>query len=156
QQGTRLGEASRERIRRAQIRHDRWCPASLAGGTTEGQAPLEHPDGRLQVPLAEVQAAEVAVDIDQGIALVVHLGAPESLFPVVPPLGKRPELAQRYRQPGSGLDPQAWTARLRCLPQGRYALPLERDRLAEGADGIVRPAHVMGGAGLQGAVAELG
>ena len=37
----------------------RWpLTRPFAGGATEGQALLEHPDGRFQVPLGEVQAAE--------------------------------------------------------------------------------------------------
>src|SRR5262249_57776860 len=38
----------------AQASYDRLQPGLVAGGTTEGQALVEHPDGVLQVPLREV------------------------------------------------------------------------------------------------------
>ena len=38
----------------AQACRDRLQPGSVAGGPTEGQALLQHPDGLLQVPLGEV------------------------------------------------------------------------------------------------------
>ena len=56
QQRAPLREAPLERIGIAQARRDRSQPVPVAGGTTEGQALLEHPDGVLQVPLGEVQA----------------------------------------------------------------------------------------------------
>src|SRR5713226_127855 len=51
QQRAPLREASLERRGRAQARHDRSQLGPVAGGTTEGQALLQHPDGGLQVPL---------------------------------------------------------------------------------------------------------
>ena len=56
QQRAPLREAPLERRGIAQARRDRSQPVPVAGGTTEGQALLQHPDGVLQVPLGEVQA----------------------------------------------------------------------------------------------------
>jgi hypothetical protein len=39
---------------RAQAHQDILHPGPVAGGMTEGQARLQHPDGVLQVPLGEV------------------------------------------------------------------------------------------------------
>src|SRR5207244_3968625 len=58
-------EAPLERIGRAQARRDRSQIGPVAGGTTQGQALVEHPDGVLQVPLLEVQVAEVVVGNDR-------------------------------------------------------------------------------------------
>ncbi len=65
QQRAPLREAPLERIRRAQAGHDRRAPVPGAGGTTEGQALLQRPDGGLQVPPGEVQEAETAVGKDR-------------------------------------------------------------------------------------------
>ena len=54
QQRTPLREAPLQRRGIAQVRRDRLQPEPVAGGTTEGQALVEHPDGVLQVPLGEV------------------------------------------------------------------------------------------------------
>ena len=37
----------------------------VVGGATEGQALLEHPNGRFQVPLSEVQGAETLAGVDR-------------------------------------------------------------------------------------------
>ena len=60
QQRAPLREAPLERRGRAQARHDHSQIVPVAGGTTEGQALVEHPDGVLQVPLGEVQEAEAS------------------------------------------------------------------------------------------------
>ena len=44
-----------------QARCDRSQVNLAAGGTTEGQALLQHPDGVLQVPLSDIEEAEAAV-----------------------------------------------------------------------------------------------
>jgi hypothetical protein len=63
QQRAPLREAPLERRGRAQASHDPSEKAtSVTGGTTEGQALVEPPDGVLQVPLGEVQVAEAGVD----------------------------------------------------------------------------------------------
>jgi hypothetical protein len=62
QQRAPLREAPLERRGVAQAPRDRWQHIPVAGGTTEGQARLQHPDGLLQLPLGEVQVAEAAVD----------------------------------------------------------------------------------------------
>jgi hypothetical protein len=98
QQRAPLREVPLERRGIAQARHDRSQYGPVAGGTTEGQALVEHPDSLLQIPLGEVQLAEAAVDLERWgpsakapSALKVHashawdwirtsvLGAPDSL-----------------------------------------------------------------------------
>src|SRR5438128_269236 len=54
QQRTPLREAPLERRGRAQVRQDPSQPVPFAGGTTEGQALLQHLDSVLQIPLGEV------------------------------------------------------------------------------------------------------
>ena len=54
QQRAPLREAPLEHRGGAQAPRGYSQPDSVAGGTTEGQAVLQHPDGVLQVPLAEV------------------------------------------------------------------------------------------------------
>src|SRR5215471_18183625 len=54
QQRAPFREAPLERRGRAQARRDPSQPAPLAGGTTEGQARVEHLDGVLQVPFSKV------------------------------------------------------------------------------------------------------
>jgi len=49
----------------AQARCDRSQHAPFAGGTTEGQTLIKHPDGMLQVPLREVQVAETTMGDDR-------------------------------------------------------------------------------------------
>src|SRR5215468_12069866 len=52
QPGAPFHQASLERRGKAQTRHDRWQPGPLAGGPTEGQSLVKHPDGVPQVPLS--------------------------------------------------------------------------------------------------------
>ena len=94
-----LSEAPLKRIGIAQARHDIWQPGPGAGGTAEGQALLQHPDGGLQVPLGEVQEAEAAVDNDWCGPWAFQHGEAERFLPVAPALGEGPELAQGPRQP---------------------------------------------------------
>ena len=54
QQRTPLREAPLQRSGIAQPRRDHLQPEPVAGGTAEGQALVEHPNGVLQVPLGEV------------------------------------------------------------------------------------------------------
>src|SRR4029450_8547823 len=54
QQRVPLRQVPLERSGIAQARRDRLQPGSVAGGPTEGQALLQHPDGLLQVPLGGV------------------------------------------------------------------------------------------------------
>src|SRR6516164_60245 len=64
QQRAPLLEAPLERIGIAQARRNWSQQVPVAGGTTEGQALLQHPDGVLQIPFVEVQEAETGVDTD--------------------------------------------------------------------------------------------
>ena len=105
QQRAPLREAPLERRGIAQARHDLSQPGPVAGGTTEGQALLQHPDGVLQVPLGEVQEAEAAVGNDRCGPSAFQRGEAERLLPVAPALGEGPERAQGPRQPRPGLDP---------------------------------------------------
>src|SRR5712691_9984588 len=90
QQRAPLREAPLQRIGRAQARRDRSQKVPVAGGTTEGQALLQHPDGGLQVSLGEVQVAEAAVDNDRCVPSAFQRGEAERLLPVAPALGKCP------------------------------------------------------------------
>ena len=94
-----LREAPLERIGIAQARRNRSQLVPVAGGTTEGQALLQHPDGMLQVPLGEVQGAELGVDNDRCLPSAFQRGEAERLLPVAPALGEGPERAQGPRQP---------------------------------------------------------
>ena len=85
----------------------------VAGGTTEGQALLQHLDGGLQVPLGEVQLAETTVGNDRCVPSAFPRGEAERLLPVAPALGEGPECAQGPRQPRPGLDPHVCTGRAR-------------------------------------------
>src|SRR5215475_15495323 len=105
QQYAPLREASLERSGIAQARYDRWQIVLMAGGATEGQALVEHPDGMLQVPLGEVQMAEAVVDNDRCVPSACQRGEAECLLPVAPALGEGPEYAQGPRQPCPGEDP---------------------------------------------------
>src|SRR5206468_11483145 len=93
QQRAPLREASLERRGRAQARRDRSQYVPVAGGTTKGQALVEHPDGVFQVPLGEVQLAEAVVGSDWCAPSACQRGEAECLLPVAPALGEGPELA---------------------------------------------------------------
>src|SRR5262249_31783536 len=86
QQCAPLPEAPLERIGRAQARHDRWQPAPFAGGATEGQTLVEHPDGVLQVSFIEVQGAEASAGSDRCRPSACQRGEAERLLPVAPAL----------------------------------------------------------------------
>ena len=154
QQRAPLREAPLERRGRAQARHDRSQPVPVAGGTTEGQALLEHPDGVLQVPLGEVQEAEAAVGNDRCGPSAFQRGEAERLLPVAPALGEGPERHQGPRQPRLGLDPHVCTVRARLPVRRLHVPPQQLGRPTEVADGMVCLPQVMGCLHLQGAVAE--
>ena len=156
QQRAPLREAPLERRGRAQARRDRSQPVPVAGGTTEGQALLQHPDGVLQVPLGEVQVAEAAVGNDRCVPSACQRGEAERLLPVAPALGEGPERAQGPRQPRLGLDPQVCTGRARLPVRRLHVLPQQLGRPAEVADGMVYLPQAIGCLHLQGAVAERG
>src|SRR2546429_4214296 len=83
QQGASLREAPLERIGRAHACHDLSRKATpVTGGTTEGQALLQHPDGVFQVSLGEVQGTEAAVNNDRCEAAACQRGEAECLLPV--------------------------------------------------------------------------
>ena len=103
QQRAPLRQAPLERRGIAQARHDHSQHGPVAGGTTEGQARLQHPDGVRQVPLGEVQVAEAAVGNDRCEPSACQRGEAERLLPVAPALGEGPERAQGPRQPRLGL-----------------------------------------------------
>src|SRR5262245_47116920 len=65
QQRAPLREAPLKCVGIAQARRDRWKYVPVAGGTTEGQALVQYPDGVLQVPFSEIQEAEAAVGSDR-------------------------------------------------------------------------------------------
>ena len=65
QQRAPLREAPLEYGGIAQARCDRSQLVPVAGGTTEGQTLIKHPDGMLQVPLGEVQVAEATMGDDR-------------------------------------------------------------------------------------------
>ena len=156
QQRVPLCEAPLERIGIAQPPHEPWQMVLVAGGTTEGQALLQHPDSGLQVPLGEVQAAEPAVGSDRCICSAFQRGEAERLLPVAPALGEGPELAQGLRQPRLGPDPHICPGRVRLPVRNLHAPPPQFGRPAEVTDGIVYRPQEIGCLLLQGAVAERG
>ena len=95
QQRAPLREAPVQRIGIAQARRDRSQLVPVAGGTTEGQALLQHPDGVLQVPFGEVQAAEAGVGNDRCLPSAFQRGEAERLLPVAPALDEGPERSSR-------------------------------------------------------------
>ncbi len=156
QQRAPLREAPLERRGIAQLRHDPSQPVPIAGGTTEGQALLQHPDGVLQVPLGEVQVAEAAVGKDRCAPSACQRGEAERLLPMAPALGEGPEHAQGPRQPRLGLDPQLCPGRARLPVRRLHAPPQQLGCPAEVADGRVCLSQAMGCLHLQGALAERG
>ena len=156
QQRAPLRQAPLERRGIAQARRDRSQIGPVAGGTTEGQAPLQHPDGVLQVPLGEVQVAEAGVGNDRCLPSAFQRGEAERLLPVAPALGEGPERPQGPRQPRLGLDPHVCTGRARLPVRRLHVPPQQLGRPAEVADGLVCLPQAMGCLHLQGAVAELG
>ena len=124
QQRAPLGEASLERIGIAQVPHDHSHLVPVAGGTTEGQALLQHLDGVLQVPLGEVQVAEAAVGNGRCAPAACQRGEAERFLPVAPALGEGPERAQGPRQPCPGLEPE-YTGRARLPVRSLHAPPQE-------------------------------
>jgi hypothetical protein len=117
-----LRQAPLERRGKAQTRHDRWQPGPLAGGTTEGQSLVKHPDGVLQVPLRDIEEAEAAVGHERCLPSAFERGEAERLLPMTPALGKGPELAQGPRQPCPGFDPKDDTEGA-ALPVRRLHVP---------------------------------
>src|SRR5262249_54466297 len=102
-----LREAPLERSGSAQARHDLSQKATpVAGGTTEGQALLQHPDGVLQVPVGEIQGAEASVGRDRCLPSAFQRGEAERLLPVALALSEGPKRAQgpRYRRSGLLLE----------------------------------------------------
>jgi hypothetical protein len=122
QQRVPLREAPLECIGSAQTYRDPLQPGLVAGGTTEGQALVEHPDGLRQVSLAEVHVAEAAVGMDRHGPAAFPCGEAERLLPVTPPLGEGPERTQGLRQKRLGLDPHSCTGLAR-LPIRRLHVP---------------------------------
>jgi hypothetical protein len=55
---------------------------------------LQHQNGRLQVPLSEVQMTEVAVGNDGCVSAADQGGEAKRLLPATPTLGEVPEVAQ--------------------------------------------------------------
>jgi hypothetical protein len=90
QQHTPLRKAPLERIGIAQACHDPSQNSPFVGGTTEGQALLQHPDGGLQVALGEVQVAEAVVDKDRSVPSACQCDEAERLLPVARPSAKAP------------------------------------------------------------------
>jgi hypothetical protein len=123
QQDAPLREAPLERIRIAHASHDHSQPDLVAGGTAEGQALVEHPDGVLQVPFGKVQEAEAAVGNDRYGPSAFQCGEAERLLPVAPALGKGPERTQGQRQPRPGLAPHVRTGRARLPVRSLYVAP---------------------------------
>src|SRR5262245_60293254 len=144
QQRAPLLDAPLERRGRAQARRDHWQQVPVAGGTTESQALVEHPDGLLYVPLGEVQEAEPGVDTDWCLPSAFQHGEAERLLPVAPALGEGPERAQDLCQPRLGPDPHVCTGRARLPVRSLHALPQQLGRPAEVADGIVCPPQMKG------------
>jgi hypothetical protein len=150
-----LREAPLERIGIAQARHDLSQPVPVAGGTTEGQALVEHPNGVLQVPFGEGQVAGAAVGNDRCGPSACQGGEAERLLPVAPALGECPERAQGPRQPRQGPDPHVCTGPARLPVRSLHVPPLKLGRPAEVTDGIVYHPQVKGGLPLHGAIAKL-
>src|SRR5262249_13367745 len=125
QQRAPLREAPLQRIGIAQARHHRSQPATpAAGGTTEGQARLQHPDGVLQVPLGEVQEAEADVSSERYGSSTFQRGEAQRLLPLPPALSEGPERAQGPRQPRLRLDPPVCPGRSK-LPVHSLHVPPE-------------------------------
>ena len=125
QQCASLREVPLERRGITQARRNRLKPVRDAGGTTEGQALVQQPDGLLQVPLGEVQLAEAAMGDDRCGPSALQRGEAERLLPVAPALGEGPERAQRPRQPRAGKALRVRTRRAR-LPVRRLHAPLQQ------------------------------
>ena len=150
QQRAPLREAPLERRGIAQARRDRSQPGPVAGGTTEGQALLQHPDGVLQVPLGEVQVAEAAVGNDRCVPSACPAwrgGAP-------PPRGAGPRRRPRARSrsapatPGTGSASLYWACQTPGPPPPRSAAaarPPGRSRrwhsMPAPGDGMLAPAR---------------
>src|SRR6516164_4479379 len=88
EQDAPLREAALERIGSAQAHRHISQKGPGAGGPTEGQALLPHPDGGLQIPLVEVQEAKVAMSHDRHEPSACQRGEAECLLPVAPALGE--------------------------------------------------------------------
>jgi hypothetical protein len=117
---------------------------------------LQHPNGRPQVSLNEVQVTEVAVGNDGCVSAADQCGEAQRLLPVTSTLGEVPEVAQDPRQPRLGLNPQAYAGRARLPVRRLHAAPQQFGRLSEVTR---RPICVPQGIGcvcLHGALAEFG
>ena len=110
----------------------------------------------LQVPLGEVQEAEIAVGKDRCVPSAFQRREAERLLPVAPALGEGPKGTQGPRQPRPGLDPHVCAGRARLPVRGLHAAPQQLGRLAEVADGLVCLPQGIGCLRLQGALAERG
>src|SRR6266446_7471274 len=137
QQRAPLREAPLQRIGIAQVPRDHSQPAPVAGGTTEGQALLQHPDGVLQVPFGEIQGAEAGVGSERYVPSAFHRGEAERLLPVALALGECPELAQAPRQPRPGPDPLDTTRPARLPVRSLHVPPQQLGCPAEVADAPV-------------------
>src|SRR5262245_47309392 len=91
QQRAPLLDAPLERRGRAQASHERLQQVPVAGGMTQSQSLVEHPDSLLQVSLGEVQEAETGADTDWCLPSACQRGEAERLLPVAPALAEGPE-----------------------------------------------------------------
>src|SRR5207253_9382725 len=103
----------RQRIRTAQIPHDRTPPIAVAGRTAERHALIKDLDGVCQVSLSEVELAQAPMHHDRGDAAAFQPGEAEGLLPVAPALREGPERTQDPGQPGPGPDSKVGIGRAR-------------------------------------------
>src|SRR5882724_11774904 len=129
----------------------------MAGGATEGQALLEHPDGRFQVPLGEVQAAKARAGIDRCVRLplFIHDGEAERLFPVASPLGELPEYPQHLREPRLRFDAPQTHGSWRATGQRRYVPPQQLGCSAVVANASECRPQAIGGVHVEGRIPGL-
>src|SRR5262245_26494594 len=137
QQRAPLRRASLERRGIAQGPHGPSPPVPVAGGPTEGQALLQHPDGGLQLSLDEIELAEAAVGNERSVPAAVQRGEPERLLAVAPALGEGPKCAQDRRQARPGLALQNCPGGARRPVRRRHVPPLQHGRPAEVAAALV-------------------
>ena len=156
QQDAPLREVPLECIGIAQGRRNLSQLVPVAGGTTEGQARLQHPDSVRQVPLGEVHYAKQRVGLDRCNPPACQRGEAERLLPVAPAFGEGPERTQGQRQIRLRQDLHICPGRARRPVRRLYVLPQQRDRPATVAHGIGCLPKGKGGLRLQGAVAERG
>ena len=115
QQRAPLREAPLERIGITQARCDHSQPVPVAGGTTEGQALLQHPDGVLQVPLGEVQVAEAAMGNDRCLPSAFRASrARDPIRTSVPDVPDSLSVASTLRRSNSAARPKSPMAKYVC------------------------------------------